>query len=96
MISIVILTIIVIYALLFPTNIQAIVVIPAIVLIPIAQMVAAIISGLSVPIVSFGILIKIFTNNRKLAVKLTILLFVLTVLLSIIIMKWKYPDNPLF
>jgi len=96
MILFVTLTIIVIFSLIFPSTTQAIIILPAIILIPIAQMVAVIVGGFSVPVISLGILIKTLTKNRKLAVRISVFVFILIIVISIFVLRWKNPDNPLF
>lgn len=81
-------------SLIFPLHTHAIIVLPAIILIPLAQLVATIVGFLSIPIAGLGLLIKKITNNHRLAVKISLLCFVLMVFAATLILRYFYPDNP--
>lgn len=82
--------------LLSPMQTHAIVVLPAIILIPIAHMVAVVMVAIGIPIASMGILIKTVSNNHRLAIVISIGIFIAVILLSLLILRIKFPYNPLF
>lgn len=84
------------YALFFPSRTHAIIVLPAVILIPIAKIVALIIGGLSFPLISLGVFIHTFTKNYKLALLISLSILIFAAIVSAVILKQKFPDNPLF
>lgn len=82
--------------LIFPPKAQAIIILPAVILIPIAQMVAVIVAALGIPVASIGIFIKTVSKNNKLAIKISLITMIAIIILSLLILKIKYPNNPWF
>jgi len=89
-------TAIVLISMLYPLKVHAIIVLPAIILIPIAHMVATVVVALGIPIASIGVLVRTISKNHRLAVKVSIVLLVAVMLISLIIFKLLFPENPLF
>lgn len=75
---------------------QAIVVLPALILIPLAKIIAVVIASLSLPISSMGLLTAKVTRNRQLAFAVTIASFMVIGLITVILLRWLYPENPWF
>ena len=83
-------------ALCFPSTAHAIIVIPALILIPIAKLVALIAAAFSIPLASVGVFIRSVTKNRRLGIIISISILALVILVSVLILHHKYPENPWF
>lgn len=78
----------------YPARAHAIIILPALILIPIAQLIAVIVSGLSIPAISIGIFIAKIKKNRRLAIVIPLLLVLTISFVMALILKWKFPENP--
>ena len=92
-----VLTTVFLYTLIFPHEAKAIIILPAVILIPIAKIVALIMGGFSIPAITAGTLwSKLFKKSLKRTL-LVILLILLTLAgVLVIILKIQNPDRPLF
>jgi hypothetical protein len=89
--------IIFILSLFIPHRAHAIIFLPAIVLIPIAKIIALIIGGLSVPVLGLGTLwSKLFKKSLKRTIFVTIIVFAVLLVVLAIFLKLHNPDRPLF
>ncbi len=81
----------------FPKPAHAIIFLPALILIPIAKLVALIIGGLSIPALSLGALWSRLTQKslKRTSIVIVGALVVLAILVAIVL-KIENPDRPLF
>ena len=86
----------IIISLLIPTHVKAIIVLPAIILIPLAQIIASIIGFISIPLAGLGLSIKLITKNKKLAIAVSLGILITVLIITILVLRYKYPDNPWF
>lgn len=80
----------------FAPQAQAIVVLPAIILIPLVKIIAVVIAAFSVPVTSIGVFLAKITKNRRLSLQITVLIAVLLIVISAILLRVLYPNNPWF
>ena len=81
----------------FPPKAHAIIFLPALILIPIAKIVALIIGGFSVPAVGIGALwSRLFKKSLKRTLGVILLLLLFLALVLIILLKLHNPERPLF
>lgn len=78
----------------YPMHAKAIIILPAIILIPIAQMLATVIASLSIPIAGLGLLIKTMTKNHRLAIAISLFTLFLILVVATLVLRYQYPDNP--
>ncbi len=83
------------YLLLYPQRAHAIIFLPAIILIPIAKIIAVVIGGFSIPSLGLGALItKLFGKSlKKTLVIIFLILLVIGIFLSLLL-KLHNPDRP--
>ena len=77
-------------------QVHAIVFLPALLLIPLAKLIAVIVSAFSIPAASIGVFIAKITKNRRLAWGIAIAILLVITVSATFILKWKNPDNPWF
>ncbi len=75
---------------------HAIIVLPALILIPLAKLVAVIVSALSLPVASIGIFISKITKKHKLAIVFSVVSIILIAIISVVVLRLKNPNNPWF
>ena len=76
---------------------HAIIFLPALLLIPVAKIVALIIAGFSIPSFGLGVLgSKLFKKSTKHTVLIVIILLMLSTIVLALIVKMFYPDRPWF
>ncbi len=82
---------------LFPRPVHAIIFLPALILIPIAKIVAVLIGGLSIPVVSIGALWSRLTK-KSLKRTITVIVGILLIIAALVavILKIENPARPLF
>ena len=73
---------------------HAIIILPALILIPLAQMLAVVVSVLTVPAVSMGILIAKIKKNKRLAIMVPLISLVILTLLAAAVLYWRNPGLP--
>jgi hypothetical protein len=79
-----------------PDSTQAIIILPALLLIPLAKILAVIVSAFVFPVASFGVLLGKITRNRKLALAVTGTAILIITGAAIVVLKLVYPANPWF
>lgn len=75
---------------------HAIVFLPALLLIPLAKLIAVVVSAFTLPTAAIGVFIAKVTKNRRLAWGIAIGILLLTALIAALILKGKNPNNPWF
>lgn len=92
------LVVLVILGIFFPLQkAHAIIFIPAVILIPIAHIIAVILGGLSIPVVGFGVLWnKLFHTPPKRIVAVLVPTIIIGILLIAVVLKVLTPERPLF
>ena len=75
---------------------HAIIVLPALILIPLAKLVAVVVSALSLPVASIGIFISKITKKHKPAIIFSIAAIILIAAITAIVLRLKNPNNPWF
>ncbi len=75
---------------------HAIIELPALILIPLAKLVAVIVSALSLPVASIGIFISKITKKHKLAIVFSVVSIILIAIISVVVLRLKNPNNPWF
>lgn len=81
----------------YPPKAHAIIFLPAIILIPIAKIIAFVIGGFSIPSLGLGALItKLFGKSLKKTLLIIFLLLITTGILLAIFLKLHNPDRPWF
>ncbi len=84
-------------AFIIPQRAHAIIFLPALLLIPIAKIVAIIIGGLSLPALGVGALwSNLFKKSLKRTIWTIAIILLITALLLIVMLKLHNPDRPLF
>lgn len=82
---------------LFAPRAHAIIFLPAIILIPIAKIVALIIGGFSLPAFGLGALwSKLFKKSLKRTIVVVVILLIILAAILVIFLKLYNPDRPLF
>lgn len=84
------------YFLIFPPRVHAIVILPAIILIPLVKLVALIIGTFSVPVVSVGVMLAKITKKNKLAFISSCILLLLIGIIAAVVLRLTHPQNPWF
>lgn len=83
--------------LLKPTPVHAIIYLPAVVLIPIAKIVAIIISGFSFPVIGLGMLIgRVFRKSSTRMAVVSIFLLIIICVILVVLLKIANPERPFF
>lgn len=75
---------------------NAIVILPALVLIPIAKLVAVVVAAFALPATSLGVYISSVTKNRRLGILLPVVILLVVGLVSFVAFLYFKPDNPIF
>lgn len=88
--------IILLYFIAFPPQVHAIVILPAIMLIPLVKLVALVIGAFSIPVGSAGILLAKITKKNKLVFIISFILILLISVLAAIVLRLTHPQNPWF
>jgi RsiW-degrading membrane proteinase PrsW (M82 family) len=57
---------------------------------------AVVIASFGLPLSSLGIIIAKMTKNRKLAFFLPVIAIIVVALMSMVFLRWQYPENPWF
>jgi hypothetical protein len=86
----------IIVCLTYPPETQAIIFLPALILIPIAKVVAVVIAGLSFPVLGVGSLIGMLKGSSKKGVFVSIVFLITLTFLLFLILKVANPEHPLF
>lgn len=81
----------------YPPKTHAIIFLPAIILIPIAKIIAFVIGGFSIPSLGLGALVtKLFGKSLKKTLLIIFLLLIIAGILLAIFLKLHNPDRPWF
>lgn len=88
---------ILITVIILPTDAHAIIFLPALILIPIAKIIALIVAGFSLPALSFGVIWSKVTKNslKRTLIFIAVLLIFIAVIIGSIL-KIANPERPLF
>jgi len=79
-----------------PQPVHAIIILPALILIPLAKLVAIVVAAFGIPATSLGVLISKITRNKKLAIIVTLVFILLIALSTAIVFKIANPNRPWF
>jgi hypothetical protein len=74
----------------------AIVILPALILIPIAKMVAVVVATFALPAASVGVYLSKVTKNHKLGIILPVVIILVIALISLLGFMYFHPNNPIF
>lgn len=77
-----------------PPRAHAIIILPAVALIPLAKLIAVIVGTLSIPAASLGTMVGIFTKNRKLGISVTLIVITVLTVAVAYFLRVKNPHNP--
>jgi len=84
------------YLFVYPPKVHAIVILPAIILVPLVKIIALVVGVFSVPVASGGAILAKITKNYKLVILASCILLVLIGVATAIVLRVTHPANPWF
>lgn len=80
----------------FPPEAHAIVVLPAVILIPLVKLIAIVVGAFSVPVTSLGLILGKLTKNYPRMLIVSFLILCIIAIITTLILRKLYPLNPWF
>ena len=77
----------------FPPKVHAIVILPAVILVPLVKLIALVVGALSIPVGSAGVIVAKITKKYTFVILASVILILLIGIAAAIFLRITHPDN---